>query len=769
MSTDAKFASVSEFMDTLRQQAFDFHRSPAEACPAVSIISSFYNVSREYFLETNRSIQNQTFQNYEWIVADDCSTDEKAIALFGELPQLNSKIVALKRETNGGLAAGRNTAIEKARGRYLFFMDTDDILAPTMIEKCVLFLETHPDFSFVNTYSVGFQDQTYWWNKGFDKISEFIHENRVTGRLLYRKTDFDKGGAFDESLRFYEDWERWLRAIAQGQKGWTIPEYLDCYRRTQSGLLATSRSKAQEEQDVTKTIRAKYQTFFDTHTLLDTVVERPMFDLSVLRQKIDVKNSINSESESKRILCWFPHLEVGGADKFNLDLLSGLKQRGYRITIVTTVPAQHRWFAEFYKITPDIFHLPRLLHYGHWLSFARYIIESRHIDICLLSNAYYAYYLLPFLREDFPNVAFVDYTHTEDPDWRAGGYPRVSCQFSEFLDRHIVTSNNLANHFIELNENVTSKIKVCYINVDEQLWQRDLEMRSQLRKRLSYQADDLVVLFPARTTAQKRPSFFIDIINDLVKKGFAIKALMLGSGELLEAVNEKIAEYGLAERVKILPFVSSEEMKSYYSAADVVLLPSAYEGISLVMYEAMAMSLPVVASAVGGQRELMAPGTGVLLPLGEGDAAERSRYVEALEPLLRSQPERAAIGEAARRRIESYFCLDTMIDRMEAFFEEAKQHRVRSHEQPKVMFTAEEMLLWVQEFLALDSIWHEHQRLQDSLSKSEEWARTLESERNLYQAQSNAWKRVAQKNQMAINAQSSAEKSRTAIGGVYGS
>ena len=677
------FETVAEYVDAIRAQRFDYCKAPVLEVPAVSIISSFYNVPRDYFVEANQSILNQTFQNYEWIVVDDCSTDADAITLFEELPALNKRIRTLRHEENRGLAAGRNTAIAQARGKYLFFMDTDDILEPTMIEKCVLFLETHADFSFVNSYSVGFGAQEYWWDKGFDRPSEFINENRVTGRLLYRKEDFDAVGGFDEGLRFYEDWERWLKAIAAGQKGWTIPEYLDCYRRTEKGLLATSRGKVDEEARVTARIRERYQAYFEGHELSDVVVERPMFDLAALRRRLAVANPINmpinKENAGKRILCWFPHLEIGGADKFNLDLLRGLKRRGYEITIVTTVEAEHRWLGEFYTITADIFHLPGLLHYGHWLAFARYVIESRQVDVCFISNAYYAYYLLPFLRRDCPNVAFVDYTHTEDVGWRQGGYVRVSCQFSEYLDRHIVTSNNLASRFIEVNKATASKIKVCYINVDEQFWRADAEKRRRVRQEMGVADDGLVVLFPARMTGQKRPLFFIEIINRLVVQGFAVTALMLGGGELVEAVNARVAEYGLAGRIRVLPFVSSKEMVGYYSAADVVLLPSAYEGIALVMYEAMAMGLPVVASDVGGQRELMAPGTGtgVLVLLGDGDGVECEGYVTVLRELLQDGGRRAAMGTAARRRIEACFGLEMMVDRMEAFFGEARQHRER--------------------------------------------------------------------------------------------
>ena len=762
MKVKPYFSGVSEFIEVLKAQDFDYCNSPASDPAAVSIISSFYNVPREYFLETNRSIQNQTFQNYEWIIADDCSTDEEAIALFEKLTALNPKIKTVKRSVNGGLAAGRNTAIEHASGKYLFFMDTDDLLEPTMIEKCVLFLETHPDFSFVNTYSVGFGAEEYWWDKGFEKPSEFINENRVTGRLLYRKQDFDEVGGFDESLRFYEDWERWLKAISHGQKGWTIPEYLDCYRRTHSGLLATSRNKVIEEQKVTRLIRSRYHAFFESHQLPDVVVERPMFDLAALRRRVSIQNSINKENEGKQILCWFPHLEVGGADKFNLDLLRGLKQRGYSITILTTVPAKHCWFEAFYEITPDIFHLPALLDYGHWLAFARYVIESRNIDICFISNAYYAYYLLPLLRKDFPSVAFVDYTHTEDPGWRAGGYPRVSCQFSEFLDRHIVTSNNLASHFIELNEKVTSKIKVCYINVDEQFWQADAEKRDQIRQRMGIADDDIVLLFPARVTAQKRPLFFLEIINELVRRGFAVTALMLGGGELLEEVNGRVAEYGLAEYVRILPFVLPEEMVGYYSAADIVLLPSAYEGISLVIYEAMAMGLAVVASEVGGQQELVTLGAGVLVPLGNGDESESTVYIETLQALIQDKQRRGEVGQAARQRIEACFRLETMVDRMEAFLGEAQQHRRdRSTQECAAVFVAEELLLCVQEFLAVDRVWHESQQLLASISQSKQWAISLERERDLYRAKSEAWQQVAKQKQTMLNNASEQQHSST--------
>ncbi|MHC5823385.1 MAG: glycosyltransferase, partial [Nostoc sp.] len=468
MSTVTPFPAVSEFINVLQTRKCKFY-SPVYHQPVISIISSFFN-AHTYFEATYESIINQTFQNFEWIIVDDCSTEPEACILFQSLPKRYVKIKTLQHHTNKGLAVGRNTAITYATGKYLFFMDLDDLIDPTYIEKCVLFLETHPEFSFVNSYSVGFQAQEYWWTHGFNKPSQFIHQNWVTGRLLYRKSDFDCLGGFDENLRFYEDWERWLKAIANNQKGWTIPEYLDCYRRLDSGLLTISKANVTEERRVTELIQSRYQDFFNHNYLPDISIERYNFTSDSGFPKIDIINPLEKDYSRKYILCFFPHLEVGGADKFNIDLVTLLATRGYELTIVTTSKSEHPWQKHFYAVTSDIFHLPNFLQDSDWLDFTKYIIQSRQIDIVFISNSYIAYYFLPLLRNEFPDIAFIDFTHTIDHGWRGCGYPRLSCKFSQFLDLQIVSSHHLGEYYRCLNPQTTEKLQVSYTNVDTNKW-----------------------------------------------------------------------------------------------------------------------------------------------------------------------------------------------------------------------------------------------------------------------------------------------------------
>ncbi|QIR37180.1 glycosyltransferase [Tolypothrix sp. PCC 7910] len=670
---DSRIRDLVTLIATRKIKYFQAEPSPT---PVVSIISSFFN-DYLYFETTYRSIINQTFQNWEWIIVDDASTHPDAVAFIQSLPERTKKIRISFHTTNQGVAAGRNTAIAQAQGKYLFFIDMDDIIDPTYIEKCVLFLETHPEFSLVNSYAVGFQAEEYWWNRGLSKPSAFFAANQVTGRLLYRKSDFNQLGGFDpeKSLNPYADWERWLKAISNHQKGWTIPEYLDCYRRTTSGMLATFLHNSTEVKRVTELIQSRYRDFF-THTPpQDIYLNRHSFESNQIQLKIPVTNTLTRYNFGKRILFFFPFLEVGGSDKFNLDLLTLLEQRGYDITIATTLKSEHTWHQHFYQITPDIFHLPNLLDRVHWLAFSRYIIESRQIDIFVISNSYIAYYFLPLLRAEFPQVAFIDYTHTCDPGWRGNGYPRVSCQFSRFLDYQVVSSQHLAKLYQSINPKISAKLKVCYTSIDTNKWQPNLQKRNELRSWLCVSEQTVVILFPARIVEQKRPLFLLEIIKELEKKSLQISLIILGEGHLLPAMKTKISQLGLDSICRILPTVDSEQMLKFYSAADIFLLPSEYEGISLATYEAMSMELPVVAADVGGQKELVTPETGFLIAKGNSDAAEVQEYVNVLVALIQDPSLRRQVGVAARQRVGDLFPLDAMAKQMEMIFADAIKAR----------------------------------------------------------------------------------------------
>lgn len=107
--------------------------------PHVSVITPSYNSIR-FIGETISSVQNQSYENWEMIIVDDCSTDQSA-AKIKEIIEGDSRIRLLSLKENVGAAKARNLAIQEARGRYIAFLDSDDIWLPHKLKTQLLFME----------------------------------------------------------------------------------------------------------------------------------------------------------------------------------------------------------------------------------------------------------------------------------------------------------------------------------------------------------------------------------------------------------------------------------------------------------------------------------------------------------------------------------------------------------------------------------------------------------------------------------------------------
>ena len=105
----------------------------------VSIIMPTYNCA-DYILETIKSVQVQTWQNWELLIVDDCSSDNTEDIIKSILKE-DSRINFYKLHQNSGAAMARNKAMEMARGDYMAFLDSDDIWLPEKLEKQIGFMK----------------------------------------------------------------------------------------------------------------------------------------------------------------------------------------------------------------------------------------------------------------------------------------------------------------------------------------------------------------------------------------------------------------------------------------------------------------------------------------------------------------------------------------------------------------------------------------------------------------------------------------------------
>ncbi|QLE44451.1 glycosyltransferase [Nostoc sp. C052] len=476
---------IRDFVALIASQKVRFFQPEASESPVVSIISVFLN-DYQYFETTYRSVINQTWQNFEWIIVNDGSTNADAIAFIESLSQRTNKIKVLCHSNQQGDAAGRNTAIAQARGKYLFFLNLVDIIDPTYIEKSLLFLETHSEFSFVNSYSAIFQAEEYWCNHSLSQLASLSDENQFTRGLLYRKADFEQLGGFDTDLKLYADWERWLKAIANQQLGWTIPEYLECNRSINS-----VEQDPWELKRVTELIQSRYHDFLSSTPTANISLNRQSLNPQQLKYKIAGQNSLKRDNSGKRLLFFFPSLSNSNVDKFHLDLVTLLEKEGYEMAIATTFKSEHPWYDSFYRLTPDIFHLPNFLDQVYWLAFIRYIIQSRQIDIVVISHTDIAYYFLPLLRAEFPQVAFIDWTYTGESNSQSNNYSTVSSQFSQYLDCQALFSPEVTAVEKDINYPTKSKLRVCSSNFEminiftEAIQTRQTQIQSEIDTELA--------------------------------------------------------------------------------------------------------------------------------------------------------------------------------------------------------------------------------------------------------------------------------------------
>ena len=104
----------------------------------ISIIVPIYNVE-EFIAECLQSVVAQTYRDYELILVDDCGTDGSmsVAARFASHPALEGKMRILRHDHNRGLSAARNTGTAAAKGKYILFLDSDDILAPDCLQLLV--------------------------------------------------------------------------------------------------------------------------------------------------------------------------------------------------------------------------------------------------------------------------------------------------------------------------------------------------------------------------------------------------------------------------------------------------------------------------------------------------------------------------------------------------------------------------------------------------------------------------------------------------------
>jgi len=232
--------------------------------------------------------------------------------------------------------------------------------------------------------------------------------------------------------------------------------------------------------------------------------------------------------------------------------------------------------------------------------FLRYLIASRQPDAVCISNSLLGYQLLPYLRSHFPELPFVDYLHMEQEEWMSGGYPRYSLHQQSQLARTAVSSQHLKN-WMTARGGDAKAIEVCTTNIDTDKWRRDRFDSVSLAQKYQVDATKPVMLYAGRICDQKQPKVFAEVICQVTKKYPAFTVLVAGDGPDLPWLKE-FAQRENLKQIRFLGAVPNDAIVELLSFTDIFFLPSQWEGISLAIFEAMAMGAVPVGAVVADSR-----------------------------------------------------------------------------------------------------------------------------------------------------------------------
>ncbi len=197
----------------------------------VSVLMPVYNTPEEYLRAAIESILGQTYQDFEFIILNDASTDENVEKIVKSYT--DKRIRYYKNEQNKGISYSRNRLIDLAKGEYLAVFDHDDISFPERLEKEAAFLDSHPDVGFVGS-----------WYQASDKnkIRKFPTNDREiklklmsgcvvshTSSMIRKSVLVENGICYEEIFSPAEDYGLWFRLLSKTQFA-NLPEVLVMYR-----------------------------------------------------------------------------------------------------------------------------------------------------------------------------------------------------------------------------------------------------------------------------------------------------------------------------------------------------------------------------------------------------------------------------------------------------------------------------------------------------------------------------------------------------------
>ena len=229
-------------------------------------------------------------------------------------------------------------------------------------------------------------------------------------------------------------------------------------------------------------------------------------------------------------------------------------------------------------------------------------------------------------------------------------------------DRLVAVSNAVMEYHSHMSHLPHDAYTVIHNGVDTAQFRFDGKARNELRNRWDVGENEVLFAFVGRLDRQKGLDTLFDAMRLANIMGRRMRVVLAGDGPLRNMVQDFMANEAVGENIISLGF--RNDIPAVLSAADVLVMPSRWEGLPMSLAEAMSVGLPAIATKVEGPTELVADGTTGLLI----DKEQPPILAQAMIRLADSPKLRSCMGMAARQRVDELFSIDRMIEQYEKLY-----------------------------------------------------------------------------------------------------
>ena len=361
----------------------------------------------------------------------------------------------------------------------------------------------------------------------------------------------------------------------------------------------------------------------------------------------------------------------GGAEEHILTLLGGLDRKYFRLHLVCPSETAARLRPD---LPPDGELIPLTLsrptQVGAAFRLAR-ILRERRVKI-LHSHQFFASLYASPIGGMCRVPGIVETPHLRE-SWRTG---RIKSSFAvdrfvgRFVDYYIAVSHANARYLVESKRLPAKKVIVIHNGCDLRRFDSERHTGNGVRSGLGLNESDPMVVAVGRLEPQKGHRVLLDAFVQVHSEFPKARLVCVGEGSLRGELEKRAAGLGLAEAVRFVGFQSN--VPEWLAAANLMVLPSFFEGLPIVAIESLAAGRPVVATAVDGTPEVVLEGkTGLTVPPGDAPALSA-----ALSRLLRDADLRQRMGREGRRWVAENFTQERQIRRTQELYLHALEERL---------------------------------------------------------------------------------------------